>query len=66
MSEYDEQIKTILQQKFKSPVGIRENEETVYANIACDPRMLDWVRQIEILQIRDALDENIVYEHISD
>lgn len=66
MSEYDEQMKIILQQRFKSPVGVRDNEETIYANIACDPRMLDWVRQIEILQIRDALDKNIEYKHISE
>ena len=62
MSKDDELIKLQLQQKFKSPVGVRENEETLYANIAHEPLMLDNVRQIEVLQIHDAVQDNINYK----
>ena len=62
MSKDDELIKLQLQQKFKSPVGVRENEETLYANIAHEPLMLDNVRQIEVLQIHDAIQDNINYK----
>lgn len=66
MSEFDEQTKLVLQQRFKSPVGVRENNETLYANIAHEPLMLDQVRQIEVLQIRDAKDDNIEYKRFID
>lgn len=59
MSEYDELIRMQLQKRFKSPVGVRDNEETIYANVACEPLMLDLVRQIEVLQIYDANKHNI-------
>lgn len=55
-------IKLELQKKFKSPVGVRENEETLYANIAHEPLMLDNVRQIEVLQIHDAIENDINYK----
>lgn len=59
MYRKNEYIKLQLQQKFKSPVGVRENEETLYANIAHEPLMLDQVRQIEVLQIYDANEAKI-------
>lgn len=59
MSKSDELIRIQLQNHFKSPVGIRDNEETIYANIAHEPLMLEQVRQIEVLQINDALENGI-------
>lgn len=63
MSKSDELVKIQLQKRFKSPVGVRENEETLYANIAHEPLMLDQVRQIEVLQMADAIDNNIKYKN---
>lgn len=59
MSEYDELIRMQLQNRFKSPVGVRENEVSIYANVACEPLMLDLVRQIQVLQIHDCQEHNI-------
>jgi hypothetical protein len=59
MSKYDELVRMQLQKRFKSPVGVRENDETIYANVACEPLMLDLVRQIHVLQIYDCNKHNI-------
>lgn len=59
MSREDDYIRMQIQQHFDTPVGIRANEETLYANIAHEPLMLDNVRQIKVLQIYDALQANI-------
>lgn len=66
MSKNDELIRMQLQKRFKSPVGIRDNEETLYANIARSPLMRELVTQIEVLQIEDAIKNNINYKRLED
>ena len=62
MSEYSDIIKLALQQRFKSPCGVRENEPSIYANIAHPPLYLDNVDQIEVLQISEAIENDAKYK----
>jgi len=62
MSTDSEIIKLQLQKRFKSPVGVRENEETLYANIAHAPLYRNQVEEIEVLQIHDAIENKISYK----